>query len=41
MVGISNLTLSASSPQQGSLVTSEKNNVKLEGGTFMLLRVNQ
>jgi hypothetical protein len=41
VVGISNLTLSPSSPQQGSLVTSEKNNVKLEGGTFMLLRVNQ
>jgi hypothetical protein len=41
VIGISNLTLAAgSNPQQGSVVTSEKNNVKLEGGTFMLLRVH-
>jgi hypothetical protein len=26
---------------QGSVVSSEKSNVKLESGTFMLLRVNQ
>lgn len=42
VVGISNLSLSAAAnAQQGSLLTSEKNNVKLESGTFMLLRVNQ
>lgn len=42
VVGISNLKLT-SSPQtanQGSLLSSEKNNVKLESGTLMLLRVN-
>ncbi len=43
VVGISNLTLSANAPNpaQGSVVASEKNNVKLESGTMMLLRVNQ
>lgn len=43
VVGISNLTLSpaASNSTEGSVVTSEKNNVKLESGTMMLLRVNQ
>jgi len=43
VVGISNLTLSpAASPSaQGSVMSSEKNNVKLESGTLMLLRVNQ
>jgi hypothetical protein len=43
VVGISdlNLTTAASKPSQGSLVSSEKNNVKLESGTLMLLRVNQ
>lgn len=42
VIGISNLSLSAASdPKQGSVVSSEKNNVKLEGGTFLLLRVNQ
>ena len=42
VIGISNLNLSATSnPQQGSVMTSEKNNVKLEGGTMMLLRVSQ
>lgn len=41
IVGIANLNLSSSSDaKQGSVVTSEKNNVKLEDGTLMLLRVN-
>jgi hypothetical protein len=42
VVGISNLKLMTASAgsTQGSLLTSEKNNVKLESGTFMLLRVN-
>jgi hypothetical protein len=42
VVGISNLNLStATDTTQGSIVSSEKNNVKLESGTLMLLRVNQ
>lgn len=42
IVGISDLTLApAANSTQGSLVSSEKNNVKLESGTFMLLRVSQ
>jgi hypothetical protein len=42
VVGISNYTLSkAGEAEQGSLVRSEKENVKLESGTFLLLRVNQ
>ena len=42
VLGIPNLTLStAAGAAQGSVVTSEKNNVKLESGTLMLLRVNQ
>jgi hypothetical protein len=42
VVGISNLRLEAgTNPTQGSLVSSEKNNVKLESGTLMLLRVAQ
>lgn len=42
VLGMQNMSLStAASPAQGSLVTSEKSNVKLEGGTLMLLRVNQ
>ena len=42
VVGISNLKLEAgANPSQGSLVSSEKNNVKLESGTLMLLRVTQ
>jgi len=42
VVGISNLKLSmAAGATQGSVVSSEKSNVKLESGTFMLLRVNQ
>ena len=42
VVGISNLSLSppANNSAEGSVVTSEKNNVKLESGTMMLLRVN-
>jgi len=40
VIGISNVTLSAgSSPAQGSVLTSEKNNVKLESGTMLLLKV--
>lgn len=42
VIGISNLTLSpASNGAQGSVMTSEKNNVKLESGTMLLLKVNQ
>ena len=42
VLGIPNLTLStATGTAQGSVVTSEKDNVKLESGTLMLLRVNQ
>ena len=42
VVGISNLKLeTAQNAAQGSVLSSEKNNVKLEGGTFMLLRVGQ
>ena len=42
VVGISNLSLSPNSnAQQGSTLTSDKNNVKLESGTMLLLRVNQ
>ena len=43
VVGISNLTLSpvATNSAEGSIVTSDKNNVKLESGTMMLLRVSQ
>jgi len=44
VIGISHLTLApAATPnnaQGGSIVTSEKSNVKLESGTMMLLRVN-
>jgi hypothetical protein len=41
IVGIANLKLStASSSAAGSVVSSEKSNVKLESGTLMLLRVN-
>jgi len=40
VVGISNLNLSTSTNTTlGSIVSSEKSNVKLEGGTVMLLRV--
>jgi hypothetical protein len=42
VLGMQNMSLSsASTNAQGSVVSSEKNNVKLEGGTLMLLRVNQ
>jgi hypothetical protein len=43
VIGISNLklTTAASPAEQGSVVSSEKNNVKLESGTLMLLKVNQ
>jgi hypothetical protein len=42
VVGIPNLKLSAApDPTQGSVVSSEKNNVKLDDGTLLLLRVNQ
>jgi hypothetical protein len=42
VVGISNLHLStAANTTDGSIVTSEKSNVKLDSGTLMLLRVNQ
>jgi hypothetical protein len=41
VIGISNLKLeSASNAAQGSVLSSDKNNVKLDGGTYMLLRVN-
>jgi hypothetical protein len=41
VVGISNLELNpGADAAQGSVVSSEKNNVKLESGTLMLLRVN-
>jgi hypothetical protein len=43
VVGISNLKLepAGQNSSQGSVVSSDKNNVKLESGTMMLLRVNQ
>jgi hypothetical protein len=42
VLGFSNLKLSTSTDMtQGSVVSSEKGNVKLESGTLMLLRVNQ
>lgn len=42
VIGIPHLTLqSASAGNQGSVITSDKNNVKLENGTVMLLKVNQ
>ncbi len=41
VVGISNLKLSPpANGTQGSVLSSEKNNVKLDSGTLMLLRVN-
>lgn len=40
VLGIPNLKLSTADTAQGSVVSSEKNNVKLESGTMMLLRVN-
>jgi hypothetical protein len=41
VVGISDLKLAmAGNATQGSVLSSEKNNVKLDSGTFMLLKVN-
>ncbi len=41
VVGVSNLKLAApTNSTQGTLLTSEKDNVKLESGTLLLLRVN-
>jgi hypothetical protein len=41
VVGISDLKLEpAQTAAQGSVLSSDKNNVKVEGGTFMLLKVN-
>jgi hypothetical protein len=39
VIGISNLQLSSANGTQGSVMTSEKNNVKLESGTMLLLKV--
>jgi hypothetical protein len=43
VIGIADLKLTSAAPNaaEGSVVSSEKNNVKLESGTMMLLRVNQ
>ncbi len=42
VIGLSNVTLSqGQNAQQGSVLTSEKNNVKLESGTMLLLKVSQ
>ena len=43
VIGMSDVKLETSSQNspQGSVLTSEKNNVKIEKGTMMLLRVNQ
>ena len=43
VIGISDVKLDSGSQnsQQGSVLTSEKNNVKIEKGTLLLLRVNQ
>ena len=43
VIGMSGVKLESGSQsaQQGSVLTSEKNNVKIEKGTLMLLRVNQ
>ncbi|HXJ87214.1 MAG TPA: hypothetical protein VMS18_10385 [Candidatus Binatia bacterium] len=43
VIGMSDLKLESSSQnsQQGSVLTSEKNNVKIEKGTLLLLRVSQ
>ena len=40
VIGVSNLTLSPqASPTEGSLLTSSHGNVKLDGGTLLVLRV--
>jgi hypothetical protein len=43
VIGISDLALTstAANASQGSVMTSEKNNVKIESGTMLLLRVSQ
>jgi len=42
VIGIANLTLSpASGEAQGSVLTSDKSNIKLESGTMLLLKVNR
>jgi hypothetical protein len=43
VVGMPDLKLESAgqNPTQGSLVSSEKNNVKIDSGTLLLLRVNQ
>jgi hypothetical protein len=43
VIGMPNLKLEANSENgnQGSVVSSEKDNVKLESGTLLLLRVSQ
>jgi len=42
VIGISNLSLTPGpNGSNGSVLTSEKNNVKLESGTMLLLKVNQ
>jgi hypothetical protein len=43
VIGMSDVKLDSSSQnsQQGSVLSSEKNNVKIEKGTMLLLRVNQ
>jgi hypothetical protein len=43
VIGMSDMKLEngAQASQQGSVLSSEKNNVKIEKGTLMLLRVNQ
>lgn len=43
VVGMKDLKLESAgqAPTQGSVVSSDKNNVKLDSGTMMLLRVNQ
>lgn len=43
VIGMSDVKLEsgAQNTQQGSVLTSEKNNVKIEKGTMLLLRVNQ
>ena len=43
VIGMSDVKLESASQnsQQGSVLTSEKNNVKIEKGTMLLLRVNQ
>jgi len=41
VIGIPNVKFEAANGSQASVVSSEKNNVKLESGTMLLLKVNQ